>query len=104
MMVVMPGASAASPGNGAIAMGMRCAPAPVTSMVSWAEAEKAAKTNAIANSSVRMARLYGIKRTVLQLKTARRRLFVGLGQRRGLEDRALDRIIERRIAARLAQL
>src|SRR5258706_2234409 len=102
-----PVTSAPSPAKGAMAIGMRCAPAPVISMESCAFAAPASKNAAAARiraDSLIIAKLYSIVRTELEFQgTLEQFRPVGSGQGRRLEHRALDCLVVARVTARLAQ-
>src|SRR5262245_55826910 len=104
-----------SAAEGTTAIGMRCAPAPVISIASCARASAGASSNRIAAMMKRSCRV-----CVLPLLLCREPILfvlrpeakfqlpleeggvVVLGQRRGLEDGAVDRLVVARVAARLA--
>ena len=87
--------SAPSPAKGAIAIGMRCAPAPVISIESCADAAVAKQSRQSREQLSHRAIIFqSFGRNVSsQLALEQRPAAVGLGQRRGLQDRALDRVV-----------
>src|SRR5713101_467284 len=115
MMLLRPGGIAASPANGTIATGMRCAPAPVISIESCAPAGAIHKARSVAAmgserryrassgcSFPARAMLFVLRPEVkFQLAIEQAWIF-GLGKRRGLQDRAVHRLVVAGVAARFA--
>src|SRR5712692_4690425 len=117
IMLLRPGGSAASPAKGTMATGMRCAPAPVISIESCAQAGGSHRARSVAAmrsertyrassgcSFPAEAMLFVLRPEVkFQLAIEQARIF-GLGKRRGLQDRAVHRLVVAGVAARFALL
>src|SRR5258706_14649741 len=104
--------SADSPAKGSTAMGIWLAPPPMISMVSWAWAVPVRKSNAARSVASRVIRGRSIpSSSPLFLRPELERQIpleligpVGLGQRRALPYRPLDRLVVVFVAARFSEL
>src|SRR5581483_413340 len=117
MIGVIPPGAAASPGNGTMAIGMRCAPAPVISMESCARAASAASSRQAPNVSAERrasktgillklvffsAPLFVLRAEVKFQLTLEQACRLRLGQRGRPKDSALHRVVVTLVAARFA--
>src|SRR5882762_3613240 len=104
--------SADSPAKGSTAMGIWLAPPPMISMVSWPRAAPVRKSDAARSVASRVIRDRSIPSSspLIPWSEFERQLPheliepVGLGQRRAIQYRALDRLVVELVAARFHQL